>query len=78
MGGAYGGHYYAFVKSYEDNKWYKFDDTNVTELDPEEIPARCFGGGPSGNAYMMMYRQIESADDVPEKVLDDDIPVYLK
>jgi len=25
-GGAYGGHYYAFIKSFENGKWYEFND----------------------------------------------------
>jgi ubiquitin carboxyl-terminal hydrolase 47 len=26
-GGAYGGHYFAYVKSFEDGKWYNFNDS---------------------------------------------------
>ena len=29
-GGAYGGHYYAYIKSFEDGKWYNFNDSSVT------------------------------------------------
>ena len=36
-GGAFGGHYYAFIKSFENGKWYEFNDTNVTEMDPNTI-----------------------------------------
>ena len=34
-GGAYGGHYYAYIKSFEDGKWYNFNDSSVTELASE-------------------------------------------
>lgn len=26
-GGAYGGHYYTYIKSFEDQKWYCFNDS---------------------------------------------------
>jgi ubiquitin C-terminal hydrolase len=29
-GGAMGGHYYAFIKSFADGKWYQFNDSTVT------------------------------------------------
>jgi len=54
-GGAYGGHYFAFIKSFENSKWYNFDDSTVREIDFEEIPARTFGGK-ACSAYMLMYR----------------------
>ena len=34
-GGAYGGHYYAYIKSFEDGKWYNFNDSSVTEITDE-------------------------------------------
>ena len=34
-GGAYGGHYYAYIRSFEDGKWYNFNDSTVTELSSE-------------------------------------------
>ncbi len=32
-GGAFGGHYYAYIRSFIDNKWICFNDTRITELD---------------------------------------------
>ena len=78
MGGAYGGHYYAFIKSFEDGKWYRFNDTIVDEVDPEEIPIKSFGGSNCGNAYMMMYRQVDSPEEKNEKISDEEIPSYIK
>jgi ubiquitin carboxyl-terminal hydrolase 47 len=43
-GGAYGGHYFAYIKSFEDGKWYDFNDTRISELDVAEIVAHSFGG----------------------------------
>jgi len=42
-GGAYGGHYFAYIKSFEDGKWYNFNDTQVTET-TEEVVFASFGG----------------------------------
>jgi len=77
-GGAYGGHYYAYIKSFEDGKWYNFNDTSVGEIDSDEIPGKAFGGIKSANAYMLMYRQLES-DPVENCSFDQNIiPEYLK
>ena len=42
-GGAYGGHYYAYIKSFEDGKWYNFNDSTVTEIKDEEELFKTFG-----------------------------------
>jgi len=31
-GGAYGGHYYAYIKDVETGKWHNFNDTVVREI----------------------------------------------
>ena len=50
-GVAQGGHYYSYVKdaTSDSNKWYKFDDEDVSPFNSETIPASCFGGPPSAN-----------------------------
>jgi len=66
-GTATSGHYFAFIKDVEDNKWYKFNDSQVTTLDlvdlvkafgskPQTRKTWFSGGEPSENAYMLMYR----------------------
>jgi ubiquitin carboxyl-terminal hydrolase 47 len=60
-GGAYGGHYYAFVKSFEDSNWHCFNDMSVSKIDPEELPLRAFGTQ-SSNAYMLFFRQVEDTE----------------
>jgi hypothetical protein len=47
-GGAEGGHYYAFIKSFEKDKWFKFNDSSVTEISYEDI-CTVFGGAPPKN-----------------------------
>ena len=56
-GGAFGGHYYAFIKSFENATWYEFNDTSVSEMDITTIETKCFGGDSSyATAYMLMYK----------------------
>lgn len=63
-GGAYGGHYYNFTKSFETGAWYKFDDSTVTEVDVSEISEKVFGGNNCSNtAYMLQYRKAEDEKD---------------
>jgi len=47
-GGAFGGHYFAYIKSFEDDKWYNFNDAHVSEITNHEEIFNTFGG--SGNA----------------------------
>ena len=30
-GGALGGHYYAFIRSFQDGRWHEFNDSSVSE-----------------------------------------------
>lgn len=46
-GGLGGGHYTAYAKNHIDGKWYYFDDSRVTETDPERSI--------SGSAYLLFY-----------------------
>ncbi|KAJ6252615.1 ubiquitin carboxyl-terminal hydrolase [Anaeramoeba flamelloides] len=71
------GHYYSIIKNFdnsnicgmqgkqskdkEKNKWYKFDDTNVSQFDPEKIPDVCYGGEIDSNNKKNYYsKQIHS------------------
>lgn len=78
-GGAYGGHYYAYIKSFEDGKWYNFNDSSVTELSSEETIFETFGDskGTSGTAYLLMYRKINGSEEtVPFS--EEIVPSYLR
>ena len=66
-GSALGGHYYAYIKNFENSKWYCFNDSTVSEITPEDI-TKVYGGNSfvsgnmsscSTNAYLLMYRRIE-------------------
>ena len=73
-GNANAGHYYSYIKETEGknkDKWYEFNDTYVTNFDPNRIKTECFGGDvdkarrgdffydiistKSRNAYMLFY-----------------------
>ncbi len=36
-GGAVGGHYYSYIQSFQDNRWYCFNDMNVTVMPFSDI-----------------------------------------
>jgi ubiquitin carboxyl-terminal hydrolase 47 len=75
-GGTYGGHYYSYIKSFEDGKWYNFNDSSVTEIvkSAEDIQ-KMFGGAAS--AYMLMYKRVNGNEKLT-KFSDSEIPEYLK
>lgn len=78
-GSALGGHYYAYIRCFENNKWYHFNDSQVKEIETSEIE-KAFGGivgaGIFGsNAYLLMYRQI--SDKNLKQVSEMEIPEYL-
>ncbi|KAF7988412.1 hypothetical protein HCN44_000985 [Aphidius gifuensis] len=86
-GSASGGHYYAYIKDFKTNEWLCFNDQEVTSITQNDIQ-KTFGGGPtrtfysgyygsSINAYMLMYRQIDSERNaVPMTV--DNFPPHIK
>ena len=70
IGTAESGHYYSYIYDKVSGKWFEFNDILIQEINPEEIPAECFGGeekwnlggGPTtrqkfGNAYLVLYER---------------------
>ncbi|ESQ38494.1 hypothetical protein EUTSA_v10028406mg [Eutrema salsugineum] len=51
-GGLGGGHYTAYAKLIDDNKWYDFDDSRVTPVNESEIK--------NSAAYVLFYRRVGS------------------
>ncbi|GAA5987460.1 hypothetical protein JCM10908_001963 [Rhodotorula pacifica] len=49
FGGLGGGHYTAFAKNPENSRWYDFDDSRVTEINPDRVK--------SSAAYLLFYRR---------------------
>ncbi|XP_031619612.1 ubiquitin carboxyl-terminal hydrolase 47 isoform X2 [Contarinia nasturtii] len=69
-GSASGGHYYAYIKEFENGEWFCFNDQSVSPISKEDIE-KSYGGSlgtrtfyssaysSSTNAYMLMYRQMD-------------------
>jgi Ubiquitin carboxyl-terminal hydrolase len=78
-GSAIGGHYYAYIKSFEDGKWYNFNDSDVREIQAEDI-TKVFGDKNSNaTAYMLKYKQYNPMHkDNPVRIDDTLVPEYLK
>ena len=88
-GSAMGGHYYAYIRSFEDGAWYNFNDSHVTRIADAEVTAKIqemYGGGANGatSSYMLQYRKFDTnlSSDGDENMLDikigdDLIPDYL-
>ncbi|XDV53642.1 hypothetical protein PO909_022090 [Leuciscus waleckii] len=49
-GSLIGGHYYADIKSFEDQQWYRFNDSSVQKLDKPLF---------SEKAYLLLYKKCE-------------------
>lgn len=70
-GVAQGGHYYSFIKDRNpgsDEKWYRFDDEDVTPFDSASIETECFGGKvkketkwPNGQVHTVESEQFANA-----------------
>lgn len=83
-GSALGGHYYAYIKSVENGKWYNFNDSTVSLISEMEVK-KAFGGT-NGNyarhssystcAYMLMYRLVSPERNV-NCIAKESIPAYL-
>eukprot|EP01022_Parablepharisma_sp_SALTPOND_P023425 TRINITY_DN494_c0_g1_i1.p1 TRINITY_DN494_c0_g1~~TRINITY_DN494_c0_g1_i1.p1 ORF type:complete len:1152 (+),score=161.70 TRINITY_DN494_c0_g1_i1:3596-7051(+) len=55
-GQADSGHYYAFIYDFEQNKWRKYNDIQVTEVDEEEVFKTSIGEDNSAaSAYCLVY-----------------------
>ena len=63
------GHYYSFIKDQETNKWYKFNDSQISEYDiNKDLEKECFGNidnkiNKYGKvAYLLFYTRKECID----------------
>lgn len=74
-GGAYGGHYFAYIRDQE--QWFNFNDSSVSPLSDSDLQ-KTFGGDSANTAYMLLYRkhgspaEICSPPDYFKAVLDKD------
>ena len=73
------GHYYSLIKSQEDNKWYKFNDNEISEYDIDNnLEKECFGNLEAKvnqygkGAYLLFYTKkecIEKYKDYDKKII---------
>lgn len=86
-GSASGGHYYAYIKDFNSCKWFSFNDQTVSPITQDDIQ-KSFGGGSSKtyysgayssstNAYMLMYRQIDSSKNT-SPIKEEEFPDHIK
>ncbi|XP_052894832.1 ubiquitin carboxyl-terminal hydrolase 47 [Anopheles moucheti] len=86
-GSASGGHYYAYIKDFKSGRWFSFNDQTVSPITQEDIH-KSYGGGSfktsytgaytsSTNAYMLMYRQIESEKNALP-ISEEQFPEHIK
>lgn len=54
-----GGHYFAYIRGFENGLWYCFNDSSVTYINPDDIPNKTFGGIGNSSAYMLFYRKVD-------------------
>lgn len=63
-GNALSGHYYSYIKSFEDSQWYCFCDTAVSQIEEEQV-WKSFGNAQSPKdetAYIMLYKRTSKRD----------------
>lgn len=90
-GYAYGGHYFAYLKTSEEPKWYKFNDSIVTVATEKEAIDNNFGGSEINyngsferefSAYMLIYVRKSEIHNLYFQINKDEIPhsvsVYFK
>jgi ubiquitin carboxyl-terminal hydrolase 47 len=58
-GTANAGHYFSYIRSPDNNRWYLFNDERVNEITPSEIEKSFGGKGGAANAYVLYYRLYE-------------------
>uniref|UniRef100_A0A182WLG6 Ubiquitin carboxyl-terminal hydrolase 47 n=1 Tax=Anopheles minimus TaxID=112268 RepID=A0A182WLG6_9DIPT len=86
-GSASGGHYYAYIKDFKSDRWFSFNDQTVSPITEEDIH-KSYGGGSfktsytgaytsSTNAYMLMYRQIDSEKNALP-ISEEQFPEHIK
>ncbi|XP_010436897.1 PREDICTED: ubiquitin carboxyl-terminal hydrolase 10-like isoform X2 [Camelina sativa] len=64
-GGLGGGHYTAYAKLIDDNKWYHFDDSHVSSVNESEIK--------NSAAYVLFYRIVRSETETKTAEMSSDM-----
>jgi ubiquitin carboxyl-terminal hydrolase 47 len=67
-GSALGGHYYAYIKSFEREKWFEFNDSSVTEINESDL-RKTFGEDPEDRPRSGMMQLFHSSGEVVDLAL---------
>jgi len=54
-GSAEGGHFFTFIKDHRHNKWRKFNDMRITEVDESDVLTQANGGQGATTAFWVIY-----------------------
>ncbi|XP_029616150.1 ubiquitin carboxyl-terminal hydrolase 47-like isoform X1 [Salmo trutta] len=65
VGSLRGGHYTAKIKSYQNHNWYVFDDSYVTQPNPQSISH--MNNERSQSVYLLMYKKSHAPDELREE-----------
>jgi len=57
-GGAFGGHYFAYIKNTADDTWNNYNDSNVSSISESELMKTFGGDGMPNTAYMLLYKKV--------------------
>jgi len=82
-GSAWGGHYYAFLRTTLDKQWYEFNDSTVRKVSTEQAIDDNFGGkGGWGNkthsAYILVYVRTDAVESVFDPIPNEIVPQHLQ
>lgn len=77
VGTAQRGHYYSLIKERQANRWFKFNDVEISEFNSDDLRGEAFGGqqdvGDASNgtgaqgersAYLLVYEQVTKTNQV--------------
>jgi ubiquitin carboxyl-terminal hydrolase 47 len=65
-GGAYGGHYFAYIKDCAGSgEWSNYNDSTVSKISEEEL-LKTFGGEGNNTAYMLLYRKYDGSKEIKQ------------
>eukprot|EP01130_Rhizamoeba_saxonica_P005854 TRINITY_DN2316_c0_g1_i2.p1 TRINITY_DN2316_c0_g1~~TRINITY_DN2316_c0_g1_i2.p1 ORF type:complete len:982 (-),score=206.11 TRINITY_DN2316_c0_g1_i2:40-2985(-) len=84
-GGLNSGHYYAYLKPTLEDRWYRFDDDLVIEVEKEDAIQNNFGGAggkysrykKTSSAYMLIYIRESEREELLRPVENSEIPSHL-
>lgn len=55
LGFAGGGHYWAYLKNYHTDKWIKFNDIRISQVEEELVLREAIGGSANTSGYFLIY-----------------------